>query len=119
MKLSEFTNEKALDLLADLIEPATKIMTDPRVKELYESKAKMPEVVKHVIKNHKESIIEILAILDGVPVEEYTCNIFTLPKKVIELFNDKELIDFFSSAELMGEENPCGAPMENTKAKNR
>ena len=102
MKLSEYKNEEALDVLADIIEPSSKIMVDPKIKELTKKGDKMP-IIKEIIKNHKSEIIEILATIDGVPVDEYECNVFTLPIKIIELLNDKDLVSFFTSQGLMEE----------------
>lgn len=97
MKLSEYENEEALDLLAELIEPATAICTDKKVVELFKQKdRKLASVVKVIIKNHKKEIIEILAALDGVPVEKYKVNVLTLPAKVLEILNDDDLVNFFS-----------------------
>ena len=102
MKISEIKGEDALDLLADIIEPASEIMADPEVKKLANAKNR-GAIAKHLIKNHKKSIIEILATIDGVPVDEYDCNVFTLPIKIIEMLNDKELVSFFTSQVSMEE----------------
>ena len=118
MRLSEIKGEAALDLLADIIEPMTEIMSDPKVKELFEKKDKAA-VIKCIIKNHKSAIIEILATVDGVPVKDYDMNVFTLPIKLLELFNDPELINFFTSQGLMEDQTSSIAPMVNTKAKEK
>lgn len=117
MKLSEIKGEAALDFLADIIEPATEIMTDPNMKVLIKAKNK-GAIIKSLIKDHKKSIIEILAALDGVPVEEYQVNVLTLPIKLLELLNDKELMSFFTSQELMEEESSSIAPVESIKDQN-
>ena len=116
MKLSDYKNEEALDLLAELIEPASKIMSDKNVQKLIKGKNKTG-VVKTIIKSHKSEIIEILAILDGVPVDQYECNVLSLPIKLLELLNDKELVNFFTSQEWTEDETAFIAPMENTKEK--
>ncbi len=116
MKLSDYKNEDALDLLAELIEPATKIMTDKNIQKLVKGKNKAG-VVKTIIKSHKSEIIEILAILDGVPVDQYECTIFTLPAKILELVNDKDLVNFFTSQALMEEATFSTAPTVNTEEK--
>lgn len=95
MKLSEIKDEDALDVLADILEPASEIISDERTKEAFEEKD-MLKLSKTIIKNHKKAIIEILARLDNVPVEEFHCNFFTLPKKVLEIISDADLVDFFS-----------------------
>lgn len=96
-KLSEYKDEEALDLLADIIEPASVIFADKDVKAAFKGENKM-KFAKVAIKKHKTEIIEILARLDGVEPSEYHCNIFTLPVTIIKILQDKELVDFFSSA---------------------
>lgn len=116
MKLSEYKNEEALDILADLIEPVAEIMADPNFKEVVQAKNKTA-IIKVLIKDHKKSIIEILAIIDGVPVEEYEVNVFTLPLKLLDLLNDKDLVSFFTSQASMEEQTSSIEPMVNTKEK--
>lgn len=113
-KLSEVKNEDALDLLADIIEPAAEIMADKKVQELVKAKNK-GAIIKALIKDHKKSIIEILATLDGVPVEEYEVNLFTLPMKLLEILNDKELVNFFTLQATMEEQTSSIEPLVNTK----
>ncbi len=124
MKLSEYKDEQALDVLAEIIEPAAYIMADPDIRAkvkidkeegVEKSKTDVLGIVKIILKKHKKEIIEILAAVDGVPVEEYHCNVFTLPVKIIELLNDKELIGFFTSQALMEDESASIAPTENTE----
>lgn len=110
-KLSEYKNEDALDLLADIIEPATYIFADSQfIVELQKNKL---SAVKYVIKNHKQSVLSILASLEGVPLDEYECNIFTLPVLLIDILNDKELMDFFNSQGLKIEDESSGSVMGN------
>jgi len=118
MKLSEIRGEAALDLLADIIEPAAEIMSDPEIKELAEAKNK-GAIVKAIIKKHKKSIMVILAALDGVPVDEYQMNVFTLPMKLLEILNDPELVDFFTSQEWTAALTASTAPTVNTMGKEK
>lgn len=98
MKLSEYKDEAALELLADLIEPASAIFADEEIKAAYEKKESKAAMIGKAIKRHKPEVMRILAALDGVPVEEYHCNILTLPVKLLQILNDPDLTDFFSSA---------------------
>ena len=104
MKLSELENEEALDVLADILEPASEIIADQNIRDYFQSGEYM-KAAKAAIKDHKKSIIEILARLDNVPVAEYRCNFFTLPRKVFEILTDSDLIDFFKSSADQAEEN--------------
>ena len=114
MKISDIKGEAALDLLADIIEPAAEIMSDPEIKVLVGAKDK-PAIIKRIIKNHKASIIEILAAIDGVPADGYDVNVFTLPIKLLELFNDPELINFFTSQGSMEDQISSIDPTVNTE----
>ena len=94
MKLSELKDEKALDVLADLIEPTTAILSDKDIKTAYEEQGKL-KAVKLAIKHHKKEVIEILAILDDTPIEKYHVNLLTLPVKILEILNDEQLMQLF------------------------
>lgn len=93
-KLSEYKDGDALDLLADIMEPAVEIMADEEFKAAFEqNRVKAASVA---IKRHKNEVMEILARMDGVPVEDFHCNILTLPGRIIEILSDEELLAFFT-----------------------
>lgn len=94
MKLSEIKNEEALDVLAEIIEPASTIISDEEVKRIFKTEPKL-KLVSYICKQYKKEIIEIMARLDGAEPENYSFNLITLPKKVLELLNDEELKDLF------------------------
>lgn len=98
-KLSEIENEDALDLLADILDPTVKILSDSEVKEMQKSKKPKLFVAKYLVKKHKESVLQILASLNGVPRSEYRCNVFTIINDVLDILNDEALIGFFKSQE--------------------
>lgn len=116
MKLSEVKGEAALDMLADLIEPAGEIFGDEEVANAARNKSKFA-AVKLAIKNHKKAVIEILAVLEGVPVEEYTPNLFSLPIKLLEILNDKDLLQLFTLQGQTGDATSSVSASENTKDK--
>ena len=112
MKLSEYQGEAALDLLADLIEPAGEIMSDKEIGEVF--KKNRFKSIGLAIKNHKKAVMQIMAVLDGVPVDEYKCNVFTLPAKILELLNDPDLIQLFTYQGQTGDASSSGSASENT-----
>ena len=114
MKLSDYKDEAALDLLAELIEPAAEIMGDQDVIEAAKSE-NMARVASVAIKRHKRAVLCVLAALDGVPVEQYHCNIFSLPAKLVELFNDPDITQLFSFADQTGEPTASGPLMASTE----
>jgi hypothetical protein len=94
-KLSEIKGEEALDVLAEIIEPAAEIFTDEAVKKaLTEGKNKL-EAVKVVLKNHKKAVIAVMAALEGVAAEEYQPQLLALPAMLLEVLNDPELQKLF------------------------
>ena len=111
MKLSEYQGEAALDLLADLIEPVGDIMADKEIGDVF--KKNRFKAIGLAIKNHKKAVMQIMATIDGVPVEEYKCNVFTLPATILELLNDSELIRLFTYQGQTGGANSSGSASEN------
>lgn len=113
MKLSEYHGEAALDILADLIEPAGEIMSDKNLGEVF--KENRFKAIGMAIKNHKNAVMQIMATMDGVPVEEYKCNVFTLPVKILELLNDPDIVQLFTYQGQTGDANSSGSASENTE----
>lgn len=95
-KLNEYRDEEALDLLADLLEPFTELFKDNDFRREYGENNQI-KAVSIALKRHKPQIMQILARMEGVPLEEYHCTIATLPLRLIELLNDKDLREVFTS----------------------
>lgn len=98
-RLSEYKDEDALDLLADILSPTVEIMQDEAVQKFFNKGDKnmtVADVVTLVIKTHKKAVMQIMAALEGVPSEEYHCNIFTLPAQLMQVVNDPDLRAFFA-----------------------
>lgn len=119
-KISEYRDEEALDLLADIMEPAVAILADPDVRLAFEHEH-IIKAVRVAIKGHKRSVMEILARMEGVPVEEYHCNVITLPARLLEVLNDKEVLGFFTeqaqNANLNAVSGPATEITEETEKK--
>ena len=114
MKLSEFKDDAALDLIADIIEPATEILADPAIKEAF-SRSKMA-AIKVAIKNHKSAIKEIIARLDGKTPDECHFTALSLPIKLLSMFNDPDLQQLFMSSGQTADETACSSASESTEA---
>jgi hypothetical protein len=114
MKLSEIKGEHALDVLADLLDPISEIVSDKEIATIIKSKMPKVKIIKPAIKNHKKAVIQALALLDGVPPEEYEVNLLTLPLKILEILNDPMIEELFSSqSQTMGSAS-SGSATENT-----
>ena len=115
MKLTEYQGEDAIALLGDIIEPLAVIFADNALVAIAK-KGRPIDGIKYALKKHSREVLEILAAMEGVPVDKFRCNILTLPEKILEIVNDKEIKDFFiSQLQSIGEE-PFGAATETIPA---
>lgn len=98
-KLSEIKDIEALELLADIVSPVAEIAQDDEIQKFAKPELKhtLAEIVSLIIKRHSRAVMSILAALEGVPFEEYHCDIFTLPSAVMSIVNDPVLMAFFAS----------------------
>lgn len=115
MKLSDYKGEDALEVLAELIEPAAEVFGDPEFRKIYNSGPKV-KAVKYALKQHKEPILYMLATLDGESPETYRPGLLTLPAKLLEILNDPELVSLFQSQAQSTDKTSSGPATENTEA---
>lgn len=114
MRISELKGEQALDVLADIMEPAADIMSDKEVAELYRA-GNGVKAVSVAIKNHKKAVIEILAILDGEDPATYEPPIMALPVKLLEILNDPGVQQVFTPQGQNEDAESSGSVTGNTK----
>lgn len=114
MRLSDYKNEDALELLADLLEPVGNISSDKAFIATIKKSTRF-EIAQYLLKNHKGDIITILARLNGQKREEYSANAMQMLTQLLEIINDKELVDFFQSQGLKALGASSGSVMENTE----
>lgn len=120
MKLSDYKNEDALEVLANILEPASEILQDEKVKRaLTGGNMKKIELVKMLFKNHKTSIVAVMAALNNVPVDEYQFNIISGTKQLLELLNDEELVSFFQASGQTMTESSFGQVTDITQEKEK
>ena len=111
--LSDYRDEEALDLLAELFEPMAKFFMDDEFVKTFDSGNRL-WAVKVAIKNHKPEVMQILAAMEGVPVEEFHCNIMTLPIRLYQLITTPEIAGFFTSVAMKSSERSSGSVTGNT-----
>ena len=113
-KLSEINGEDAIDVIAQIIEPATEIMTDAEFRDIARKK-NIPKAASIALKNHKRAVLQILAALDGEDPETYCPSLVSIPLKLIDLFNDPDLMSLFSSQDHPSETQSSGPVSANTE----
>ena len=118
-KLSDYKNEEALEVLADIIEPLATISSDTEfvadIKKNFSKGSERIRLISRGLKTHGKEVIAILAALERKPVEEYECNMATLPAQILNILNDKELMSYFLSQAEPMDETSFGSVTENTK----
>lgn len=97
MMLSDFKDDEAIALVADLMLPIVEIMADSEVAESLRSGKPKLLLASTMLKKHPASIRHIFAILNRV--DEYHCTPVTLLKDLVDLLNDEELQELFTSAQ--------------------
>lgn len=100
MRRSDIQGEAVFDVLADILEPLTTILTDEEVKQALQSKGPLLKAATLIMRKHKAEITRILATLKRQSREEYVrqVNIISLVKDILDLLNDPELQKLFQSA---------------------
>lgn len=120
-KLSEFKDDEAMDVLAEILDPMVNMMKNKdfvlalrgdRQKEIRPNRV---EAIKIAITDHRSDVVKIMAVLNETPVEEFHYNLLTLPQMMVEMFNDKELMDFFGYQSEKDSQIPFGSAMENSE----
>ena len=131
MKLSDYKGEKAIEKFADLLGPISTIMTDKELRKMVTSyaeeskdsegkKKKKPtkiEIIQKAIKSNASAVLEMMAILNDVPVEGYEPSFAELTVSMLEMLNDEELESLFTSQGQKETEKPSGSAMVNTEEK--
>lgn len=118
MKLSELKGEKALEVLAEVIEPAMRIMKDKAVVSAAQE-GNTAGVVKAMCKNHAKDVIHILAIMEEQDPATYEVGLLTLPAKLVQLLTDPEVQSLFISPGQNTASNNSGSASESTKARKK
>lgn len=114
MKLSDIKGEQALDVLADILEPASEIIADKEFLAHARGGNKI-KAVRVAIKNHKKEIITIMAILNGTTPDKYEFNLVTLPVQVLQLLNDPEMMILFHLQGQIEESVNSGSATDDTQ----
>lgn len=97
MRLSDFKDEKAIEVVADLIDPISR-MAQVVKAERDGSKNKnitQAQLVGIALKKCKKEAIEMFAILNDIPKDKYHCNGATILGDVMNMFSDPQLLQLF------------------------
>ena len=93
MKLSEFKGEKGVEVIGKLLIPITTMATNPHVRKAAQDG--LPKMISTMLTKTPKEAMEMLAILNDKPVEEFECNGATVLGDVLNLFTDEALLSLF------------------------
>lgn len=117
--LSDIKGDAALELIADLMDPVTEILSDPEVKAAYRGTKGNPgtsaKAVKVAIKNHKKSVKTILALMDEEDPATYEPTAMVIPVRLMQILDDPDLKVLFTSPDQNSEEDTSGSVSENSE----
>ena len=115
MKLSEFSTDKAADVLCEISAYALNILTDEEIRDSLKKQTdeekqqtagekyaigaqKIGQWIPLILKKHREDAFGILAAVNGVAVDAIReQNILVTMRQIRELAEYKNLTDFFKS----------------------
>lgn len=119
MRLSEIKGVDAIDVIADIIEPVTVILADEEIQQVITEKKPTLLIAKTILKNQKEAILEVLAVLHKENPKEFKPSLIELPIMLVQLIQDlmdnKELVDLFQSQEMTTASVSSFPVMQNTE----
>lgn len=95
MNLSQYENEDALDLLADMMEPMGIIMGDQTFVKKWQSGKPIMYALSYAMKAHKEAIIQLIAAIHREDPKKYRFTIPSLLQDLTELVSDPVFQTFF------------------------
>lgn len=117
-KLSDYKGEEAIELWADIIEPASVILASEDVANAVKQKKTYMQVAHVILKNNKAEVLEILKRIDPtMPVNGLTV-VTSLMTLLSEIKSGDESDAFFNSQGQKIESVSSGSAMENTEDEN-
>jgi C-terminal processing protease CtpA/Prc len=118
-KLSDYKNDAAVDLWADLLDPLSDILTDEKVRKVVQGGKSRIEIAKEILKGHKKEAVEIMLRIDDTPIDGLNI-VLRLVDIITDIGNNEEIKGFFGFAgqEQTGSES-SGSHTENTEAKEK
>ena len=85
MNLSQYENEDAIDLLADMLEPITWIVSDPKFKKQWESGEPIVKAIVYALREHKQDVINLVAAMHREDPKEYKFTLASLMADLMDL----------------------------------
>lgn len=115
MKISEIKGERALEVIADLIDPISEMLKDEEFKAVVKSDDRT-KAIKYLLKTHKRNVLIILALINGENPDTYEPTLVSLPVMLMDLLNDPDVAILFGLQSQNTVTASFGSATENTEA---
>lgn len=112
-KLSDYKDEEAIELWADLLDPISEIFTDKEVAEVVNSNVNRLTLARTMLKTHSKEVKAILERIDPEPVTGLNI-VIRLTNILAEIGQNPEIAAFFGFAgRAMTPKESSGLPTES------
>ena len=111
-KLSDFKDDAAIEVVADLLPYISEIVQNPANKEA-RGKGAM-SFISALLRNSKHAVKGVLAVLNETPVEDYTCTAASILADAVTMLSDPDLLVLFGVQRQMSAS--AGSASESTEA---
>ena len=114
-RLSDFKDEAAIDLWADIIDVASEIIQDEEIRDVArDEKQSNLSLAKTLLKKHKKEISQILLLIDDTPINGMNI-LIRLLALIDEIGEHPEVADFFGMQGQTEQSESSGSATENTE----
>ena len=113
-KLTDFKDDEALELWADLLDPLSAILTDEKIRKATKAGKSKMVIAKEIMKRHKKEAAAILLRIDDTPIDGLNFMI-RLVDLITDIGKNDEIRAFFGYADQQTEGASSGLPTETTE----
>lgn len=116
MKLSDFKDERGVEVVAKLLVPVCQIVANPANAEAKTKCKNKLEFASAMLQNNPAEVKTMLAILNDTDPEAYHCNGASVMIGLLEMLADTEVMQLFGLQSKMTGQTCSGSRSENTEA---
>lgn len=95
MRLSEFKDEKAVEVVAKLLVPIGNIAADKEMANARKNSRHMGEFASLLLQRHTQDVMAMLAVLNDREPSDYHCTAATVLMDTFNMLSDPELMALF------------------------
>lgn len=94
MKVDNLYRGDAIDLIADLLEPASVIMQDKKIADILQTETYVGIAV-YILKHHKEQAIKIVCVINGEDPDTWEFNAWDVLRTLMNIIENPQIAEVF------------------------